>query len=182
MKGEIVMPIATQNRTPDTDIIEMSGKWVYTNPPEKKRLDINGTVYRVKEGKYGTKSGLDYIIVENTKTGEVGMIFQGTQGQKDGGRDIITDATLPGNIPDAQLLAADEAYKEMSKKYDIKYVGGNSLGGGLSNYVASNNDVKSVTYNPAILPDGEYAQKNPDITNYMSEYDPLTIRGCGSAG
>ncbi|KMT57901.1 hypothetical protein X560_2599 [Listeria fleischmannii 1991] len=44
-----------------------------------------------------------------------------------------------------------------------------------------NNDVKSVTYNPAMLPDGEYTQKNPDITNYMSEYDPLTL-GERSAG
>ncbi|EUJ59878.1 hypothetical protein MCOL2_05443, partial [Listeria fleischmannii FSL S10-1203] len=164
-------------KTSDLDIIELSGKTVYDEPKRGTSIHVNGdtNVYKVKEGVYNTKSGLDYIIVENKETGEVGMIFQGTQGQKDGGRDIITDATLPGNIPDAQLLAADEAYKEMSKKYDIKYVGGNSLGGGLSNYVASNNDVKSVTYNPAILPDGEYAQKNPDITNYMSEYDPLTL-------
>lgn len=177
------MPTAEKLKTSDLDIIEMSGRAVYEEPKQNELIDINGQVkaYRIKEGVYNTKSGLDYMIVENTKTGEVGMVFQGTQGQKDGGRDIITDATLPGNIPDAQLLAADEAYREMSKKYDIKYVGGNSLGGGLSNYVASNNDVKSVTYNPAILPDGEYAQKNPDITNYMSEYDPLTL-GERSAG
>lgn len=177
------MPTAEKLKTSDLDIIELSGKIVYEEPQPGDYINLNGikNSYEVKEGKYGTKSGLDYMIVENTKTGEVGMVFQGTQGQKDGGRDIITDATLPGNIPDAQLLAADEAYKEMSEKYDIKYVGGNSLGGGLSNYVASNNDVKSVTYNPAILPDGEYAQKNPDITNYMSEYDPLTL-GERSAG
>ncbi|EUJ43634.1 SA1320 family protein [Listeria fleischmannii] len=177
------MPTAEKLKTSDLDIIELSGRAVYEAPNERQYIDINGEkrAYLVKEGVYNTKSGLDYMIVENTKTGEVGMIFQGTQGQKDRGRDIITDATLPGNIPDAQLLAADEAYKEMSEKYDIKYVGGNSLGGGLGNYVASNNDVKSVTYNPAILPDGEYAQKNPDITNYMSEYDPLTL-GERSAG
>ncbi|STY35237.1 Uncharacterised protein [Listeria fleischmannii subsp. coloradonensis] len=175
------MVIAEEKKTSDLDIIEMSGKHVYSDPKLNTRLDVNGSVYVVKEGKYGTKSGLDYMIVENTKTGEVGMIFQGTQGQKDGGRDIITDATLPGNIPDAQLEAANDAYRAMSKKYHIDYVGGNSLGGGLSNYVASNNDVKSVTYNPAILPDGKYSQQNPDITNYMSEYDPLTL-GERSAG
>ncbi|MGJ8731141.1 SA1320 family protein [Listeria aquatica] len=175
------MSIDTKRRTSDLDIIEMSGKWVYTDPPEKRKLDINGTVYKVKEGKYNTKSGLDYMVVENTKTHEVGMIFQGTQGQKNGGKDIVTDATLPGNIPDEQLKAADKAYKKMSKRYKISYVGGNSLGGGLGNYVASNNDVPSVTYNPAILPDCEYSNKNPDITNYMSEYDPLTL-GERSAG
>ncbi|MEN2667302.1 hypothetical protein AAHO55_10770 [Listeria aquatica] len=79
------------------------------------------------------------------------------------------------------MKAADKAYKKMSKRYKISYVGGNSLGGGLGNYVASNNDVPSVTYNPAILPDCEYSNKNPDITNYMSEYDPLTL-GERSAG
>ncbi|KMT57900.1 hypothetical protein X560_2598 [Listeria fleischmannii 1991] len=133
------MPTAEKLKTSDLDIIELSGKIVYEEPQPGDYITLNGikNSYEVKEGKYGTKSGLDYMIVENTKTGEVGMVFQGTQGQKDGGRDIITDATLPGNIPDAQLLAADEAYKEMSEKYDIKYVGGNSLGGGLGNYVAS---------------------------------------------
>ncbi|WP_179946384.1 SA1320 family protein, partial [Listeria sp. ILCC796] len=177
------MLTAEKLKTSDLDIIELSGRVVYEEPHERQYIDINGEkrAYLVKEGVYNTKSGLDYMIVENTKTGEVGMIFQGTQGQKDGGRDIITDATLPGNIPDDQLKAADKAYKKMSKKYDIKYVGGNSLGGGLGNYVASNNEVKSVTYNPAILPDGKYSQKNPDITNYMSEYDPLTL-GERSAG
>ncbi|WP_246215558.1 SA1320 family protein [Listeria valentina] len=170
-------------KTSDLDIIELSGKTVYDEPKRGTSVHVNGdtNVYKVREGVYNTKSGLDYMIVENKKTGEVGMIFQGTQGQKNGGKDIITDATLPGNIPDEQLKAADKAYKKMSKRYKISYVGGNSLGGGLGNYVASNNDVKSVTYNPAILPDGKYSQKNPDITNYMSEYDPLTL-GEKSAG
>lgn len=175
------MTTKIRKKTSDLDIIEMSGKIVYEEPNVDDLLNVNGNSYAVVEGKYGTKSGLDYMIVQNTKTGEVGMIFQGTQGQKDGGRDIITDATLPGNIPDEQLQAADKAYREMSKRYNISYVGGNSLGGGLGNYVASNNDVPSVTYNPAILPDCEYSNKNPDITNYMSEYDPLTL-GERSAG
>lgn len=52
---------------------------------------------------------------------------------------------------------------------------GNSLGGGLANYVASQNEVRSVTYNPAILPEGSYDLNNSRITNYMSEYDPLTL-------
>lgn len=177
------MPTAEKIKTSDLDIIELSGKVVYSEPQQGDRLNVNGIrdAYEVKKGVYNTKSGLDYMIVENTKTHEIGMIFQGTQGQKNGGKDIITDATLPGNIPDEQLKAADKAYREMSKRYKISYVGGNSLGGGLGNYVASNNDVPSVTYNPAILPDCEYSNKNPDITNYMSEYDPLTL-GERSAG
>nr|WP_228467320.1 hypothetical protein [Listeria seeligeri] len=165
-------------RTPDTDLIELSGKWVYKHPLKDRSLYINGTLYKVKEGEYNTASGLDYMVVENTQTGELSMVFEGTQG----GKDIVTDGTIPGSIPNTQLKAANEAYKKENKKYGIKNVSGNSLGGGLANYVACNNeDVRSVTYNPAILPEGDYDKNNPRITNYVSEYDSLTLgeRGMG---
>lgn len=58
------------------------------------------------------------------------MVFEGTQ-------DFLTDGTLPDSIPNTQLREADEAYKKESQKYVIKNVSRNSLGGGLSNYVAS---------------------------------------------
>ncbi|MBF2677374.1 SA1320 family protein [Listeria welshimeri] len=165
-------------KTPDTDLIELSGKWVYKHPKKGHRLDVNNTVYIVKEGEYDKSSGLDYMIVENTTTGEISMVFEGTQGTQD----FLTDGTLPGSIPNTQLREANAAYKNQSQKYAIKNVSGNSLGGGLSNYVASKNDgIRSVTYNPAILPEGKYDKDNPRITNYLSEYDPLTLgeRGAG---
>ncbi|EAC8434179.1 hypothetical protein IT97_10650 [Listeria monocytogenes] len=162
-------------KTPDTDLIELSGKWVYKHPKKGHRLDVNNTVYIVLEGEYDKPSGLDYMVVENLTTGEISMIFEGTQ-------DFLTDGTLPGAIPNTQLREADASYKKESQKYNIKNVAGNSLGGGLSNYVASKNDgIRSVTYNPAILPKGTYDKDNPRITNYLSEYDPLTLgeRGMG---
>ncbi|EHQ6863598.1 TPA: SA1320 family protein [Listeria monocytogenes] len=165
-------------KTPDTDLIELSGKWVYKHPKKGHRLDVNNTVYIVLEGEYDKPSGLDYMVVENLTTGEISMIFEGTQGTQD----FLTDGTLPGAIPNTQLREADASYKKESQKYDIKNVAGNSLGGGLSNYVASKNDgIRSVTYNPAILPKGTYDKDNPRITNYLSEYDPLTLgeRGMG---
>nr|WP_239457705.1 hypothetical protein [Listeria seeligeri] len=165
-------------KTPDTDLIELSGKWVYKRPKKLSSIKVNGTRYKVKEGEYNTASGLDYMVMENTQTGELSMVFEDTQG----GKDIVTDGTLPGSVPNTQLKAANEAYEKESKKYDIKNVSGNSLGGGLANYVASNNeDVRSVTYNPAILPEGDYDKNNPRITNYLSEYDPLNLgeRGMG---
>ncbi|MBC1752727.1 hypothetical protein HB993_14520, partial [Listeria seeligeri] len=103
---------------------------VYKHPKKGHRLDVNNTVYIVKEGEYDKSSGLDYMIVENTTTGEISMVFEGTQ-------DFLTDGTLPGSIPNTQLREADEAYKKESQKYAIKNVSRNSLGGGLSNYVAS---------------------------------------------
>ncbi|MBF2490425.1 SA1320 family protein [Listeria marthii] len=165
-------------RTPDTDLIELSGKWVYQHPKRGVELKVNGNIYNVKVGEYNKASGLDYMIVENTATGEISMVFEGTQGTQD----FLTDGTLPGSIPNTQLREADAAYKKESQKYDIKNVAGNSLGGGLSNYVASKNGgIRSVTYNPAILPKGTYDKDNPRITNYLSEYDPLTLgeRGVG---
>ncbi|ECZ7678584.1 hypothetical protein F8567_01390 [Listeria monocytogenes] len=170
--------MATKLETPDTDLIELSGKWVYEHPIVDQKLRVNGTIYQVKAGEYNKASGLDYMIVENLATGEISMIFEGTQGTQD----FLTDGTLPGSIPNTQLREADAAYKKESQKYNIKNVAGNSLGGGLSNYVASKNDgIRSVTYNPAILPKGTYDKNNPRITNYLSEYDPLTLgeRGMG---
>ncbi|MBF2513955.1 hypothetical protein IA833_06000 [Listeria marthii] len=170
--------MTTKLKTPDTDLIELSGKWVYQHPKEGTELKVNGNIYIVKRGEYNKASGLDYMVVENAVSGEISMIFEGTQGTQD----FLTDGTLPGSIPNTQLREADAAYKKESQKYDIKNVAGNSLGGGLSNYVASKNDgIRSVTYNPAILPKGTYDKDNPRITNYLSEYDPLTLgeRGVG---
>ncbi|EAF2178735.1 hypothetical protein CLR85_01435 [Listeria monocytogenes] len=165
-------------KTSDADLIELSGKWVYKHPGELSNINVNGTKYEVRAGEYNKASGLDYMIVENLSTGEISMIFEGTQGTQD----FLTDGTLPGSIPNTQLREADAAYKKETQKYNIKNVAGNSLGGGLSNYVASKNDsLRSVTYNPAILPKGTYDKNNPRITNYISEYDPLTLgeRGMG---
>nr|WP_241433491.1 hypothetical protein [Listeria floridensis] len=106
--------------TTDSDLIELSGKEVYTHPLKDEKLDVNGHEYRVVEQSYDTSSGLDYMVVKNVETGEISMIFEGTQGIKD----VVTDGTLPGTVPDAQLRAADEAYKRLSGKYAISYVGG----------------------------------------------------------
>lgn len=170
--------MTTKLKTSDTDLIELSGKWVYQHPKEGTELKVNGKIYIVKEGEYNKASGLDYMVVENVASGEISMVFEGTQGTQD----FLTAGTLPGSIPNTQLREADAAYKKESQKYNIKNVAGNSLGGGLSNYVASKNDgIRSVTYNPAILPKGTYDKNNPRITNYLSEYDPLTLgeRGMG---
>ncbi|MCD2253855.1 SA1320 family protein [Listeria marthii] len=170
--------MTTKLKTSDTDLIELSGKWVYQHPQSGTTLEVNNTTYIVVVGEYNKASGLDYMVVKNTVTGEISMVFEGTQGTQD----FLTDGTLPGSIPNTQLREADAAYKRESQIYDIKNVAGNSLGGGLSNYVASKNDgIRSVTYNPAILPKGTYDKDNPRITNYLSEYDPLTLgeRGVG---
>nr|WP_246456496.1 hypothetical protein [Listeria immobilis] len=66
-------------KTPDTDLIELSGKWVYTHPKKRNSIKVNGTIYKVKEGEYNTASGLDYMVVENTQTSDLSMVFEGAQ-------------------------------------------------------------------------------------------------------
>lgn len=87
---------------------------------------------------------------------------------------------LTNGTPD-QYKAAREYYKEIKKKYGhIEYVAGNSLGGGLANYVAITENVHSVTLDPALVPDHvlkEYGNSKTydHITNYCGKFDPLTL-------
>lgn len=74
--------MVTKLKTPDMDLIELSGKWVYKRPKRGTPLDVNNTTYQVKEGEYNTASGLDYMVVENTQTSEFSMVFECTQGRK----------------------------------------------------------------------------------------------------
>ncbi|MCY8347777.1 alpha/beta hydrolase [Bacillus haynesii] len=95
-------------------------------------------------------------------------------------QDILTDAQMAGSITPKQVEAARDYYDQMKAKYGDKLnsVCGNSLGGGLANAVAVEHpDVKAVTINPSILPEGEVDrdQDYPNITNYFSKYDPLTL-------
>nr|WP_258318618.1 hypothetical protein [Listeria monocytogenes] len=87
--------MTTNLKTSDTDLIELSGKWVYTHPQKNRKLYVNETVYKVIEGEYNKSSGLDYMVVKNLTTGEISMVFEGTQGTQD----FLTDGTLPGSIP-----------------------------------------------------------------------------------
>ncbi|EAF5658077.1 hypothetical protein AB346_13010 [Listeria innocua] len=116
--------MTSQLNTSDIDLIELSGKWVYRHPDKGERLKVNGNNYVVKAGEYNKSSGLDYMIVENATTGEISMVFEGTQGTQD----FLTDGTLPGSIPNTQLREADAAYKKEVKNII------------LNNYVASNKD------------------------------------------
>lgn len=38
--------MATKLETPDTDLIELSGKWVYEHPIVDQKLRVNGTIYQ----------------------------------------------------------------------------------------------------------------------------------------
>ncbi|MEK5502382.1 SA1320 family protein [Bacillus sp. FSL M8-0168] len=130
---------------------------------------------------YEDPTGLDVITVKNVETGKYTVVYQGTNaGKENGMQDILTDAQMAGPLTPEQVKAARKYYDQMKAKYGDKLtsVCGNSLGGGLANAVAVEHpDVKAVTINPSILPEGEVDrdQDYPNITNYFSKYDPLTL-------
>lgn len=130
---------------------------------------------------YEDPTGLDVITVKNVETGKYTVVYQGTNaGKENGMQDILTDAQMAGPLTPEQVKATRKYYDQMKAKYGDKLtsVCGNSLGGGLANAVAVEHpDVKAVTINPSILPEGEVDrdQDYPNITNYFSKYDPLTL-------
>ncbi|MBC2676337.1 hypothetical protein HCA00_15110 [Listeria booriae] len=183
-------------KTPDRDLIELGGSTVYENKGVGAVITINNAKYKIINTKYKADAGLDAMTVANIDTGEISIVYQGTQGVDD----MLTDASLPGNNIDAQLKAANDYYNEMNDYYKktpivltnskgekVKFpqagvinVAGNSLGGGLANHVAiQNQGVYSVAFDPAILPYAPDSGKAKYITSYMSQYDPLTLGELG---
>lgn len=101
------------------------------------------------------------------------MAFNGTNGLEH--EDVMTDAQLAGSgVPDLHVKAL-QVYDEVNREHPISAVCGNSLGGSLSNFVSVNRGVRSVTINPAVLPnDPETLSKDSSkITNYIGYGDPL---------
>ncbi|MBT2215571.1 hypothetical protein KK120_07015 [Virgibacillus dakarensis] len=164
------------DKTQDTDLVELAGYHAYKKYKKPEVIAVNGKDFRVKNSKYDTDSGLDALTVQNLETGELTIVFVGSQ-QLD--KDWIgTNTKLLRDIPPAQLEDAKAYFKEVNEKIGpVTSITGNSLGGALTNAVAIDHpNVKAVTLNPAILPEG---MPDPDndyshITNYFSKYDPLT--------
>ncbi|MED4202750.1 SA1320 family protein [Neobacillus mesonae] len=158
----------------DNDLVELAGYHAYISHRTNDRLKVNGNDYLVVNTRYDHPSGLDAMTVVNDQTGELTIVFAGTADKKD----VFTDAQLLSKIIPAQIQAANDYYGEMAAKYGkITNVCGNSLGGATTNAVGvAHPEVKAVTLNPALLPEGivDPNQSYSNITNYFSIYDVLT--------
>jgi len=178
------MSILKQNdNTSDRDLIKLCGFNVYQHPEDRALLKINRKLYHVRYTYFNrASSGLDAMVVENKATGEISLIYEGTQKEKRN-QDVLTDGDLVlSDATPRQFKDADQFFRKMKKKYGrIDHVAGNSLGGALANYVAVKEGVHSVTLDPAILPpevtDDMKGKKTKKlrITNYCGSYDPLTL-------
>lgn len=148
------MSFYNDDRICDKDLVELSGYHVYKNPNEQDILTVNNHDFEVMNKTRVNHSGLDAITVERVIDKEkiYSVIFQGTNHEQP--QDLLTDAKLLGDRVPQQLQDAKDYFGKMKKKYGkISFVAGNSLGGALANVVAlENDDVRSVTLYPAILP------------------------------
>lgn len=165
--------------TDDKDLVELAGYHAYLNYKVNNKVNVNGNNYLVIDKVDNPVTGLNALTVVNMENKEISVVYVGTDpGQK---QDILTDIQLMSDLTTAQIADARNYFNEMDKKYQsaggIKSISGNSLGGALVGSVATQHpDVKAVTLNPALLPDGmmDPAKKYDNITNYFSSYDALT--------
>lgn len=161
----------------DIDLLEIAGLISYGKYSKWDNIYVNGTKYTVVDVNYNKDgNGLQAITLMNTVTNEYVIAYQGTDFQDF--NDVSTDSSLLGENIHPQFNDALNYYNEMNTRFNggVNYVCGNSLGGSLSNYVAVENpEVKSVTYNPAILPSGINYGDVKNICNYFGQYDPLTL-------
>ena len=155
----------------DQDLVYLAGNSVYF-PDKKSVKTTNNIKYEVFEY---YEENPQCAVFKNKETGEFVLSFQGTNINEM--EDLAADLQLGGEgVPNLHKRAL-EIYKRVNQKYPISAVCGNSLGGSLANYVSVNTGVRSVTINPAVLPnDQETLNKNNDnIRNYIATGDPLDI-------
>ena len=178
------------------DLVSMSTNFVYNMPLPGETVTIpNGSNVTDVKSEYivlDTYSGdPQAILVASTQPPyESAIIFEGTSS----GDDWITDSQLVGDgIPkqftDSVIIFDGFQRKIASGAYNgygftinpVSYVAGNSLGGGLANYVATQrNNLTSVTINPAVIPDDTQIISNSEYKNYISKNEPLNRAQEGS--
>lgn len=175
--------LSDSGKTNDSDLVELAGYHAYVVKNLDRKIKVNGKDFEVLNVLNDPDTGLDAMTVQNKGTGEVSVVYVGTD--TNSAEDIITDLHLVNSTPPLQLEEGLNYFNDMEKEYgEIRSIAGNSLGGATANYVGVNRpDVKTVTLNTALLPSGVV---NPNasydnITNYMSQYDVLT-RGLKAMG
>ena len=171
------------------DLVYMSTNIAYNMPnpgetfciPEANKACDISKQYMVLDVKTSEPQAM--LVCSMNPPYETAVIFEGSV-QAD---DWYNDSQLASGAEPAQFNKAVRVFDEFQKKIssgqfsgygipinNISYVAGNSLGGGLANYVATQrNNLSSVTINPSVIPEGTGIISNSQYTNYISDNDPL---------
>ncbi len=157
----------------DQDLVYLAGNSVYQSDflPDDYIHNINGKEYRLVEKKQNVNP--QYAVYQNVDTGEYILALNGTNVKEL--EDVLTDLQLADEgVPELHQKALD-LFNRLNAKYNFSAVCGNSLGGSLANFISVNTGVRSVTINPAVLPNDPQTLAKPanNITNYIATGDPL---------
>ncbi|WP_079708944.1 hypothetical protein [Paraliobacillus ryukyuensis] len=157
-----------------SDLVELAGHHAYLGHEVTDILKVNETRFEVIDTNDNISNGLDALTVQNLDNKEYTVVYVGTD--KDQPEDILTDAQLLSDMAVPQLEDAKDYFRDMDKDYGVDNVTGKSLGGGLGNAVAVENpQVRSVTYNPALLPATADYEPNKDYDNITNDIDSSSL-------
>ncbi|WP_339146708.1 MULTISPECIES: hypothetical protein [unclassified Sutcliffiella] len=81
-----------KNIAHDKDLVELAGYHAYRGFGLDENIKVNGNQYKVVDTLYNQDSGLDALTVENFETGEIIIVYVGTDASQF--NDIKTDAQL----------------------------------------------------------------------------------------
>ncbi|MFV0499402.1 MAG: hypothetical protein ACK5NF_05165 [Bacilli bacterium] len=151
----------------DKDMIELSTLQAYANHQVDTYFTVNNNEFYVCEvynESNGMKKGTDAMLVKN-EYDDYALIFVGSKAKNDLWNDwIVNNGLNLFKISPPQYDEGLKLYNDLSNIYNIKQVGGVSLGGGVSTYVGiRNNEVKVTSVNPA-----------PQTFKIEKEYDNIT--------
>ncbi|WP_353949110.1 hypothetical protein ABNN70_06080 [Sporolactobacillus sp. Y61] len=81
--------------TSDQDLVQLSGYIVYRHRDDLSRVTFNGNRYKILNAEYDdpARHGLDAITVKDLQTGDVSIIYEGTQSEQSD-LDLKTDIDL----------------------------------------------------------------------------------------
>jgi len=124
--------------THDKDLVQLAGYHEYKRYENPKKIEVDGKKFKVIDTIYGTDSGLDALTVQNVKSGELTIVYVGSQQIKEDW--LGTNAKLLSDTPPAQIEAAQKYFDDVTKEFgEVSSVTGNSLAGASANSVAVEN-------------------------------------------
>lgn len=153
----------------------------FYDPFDAKDVEIDGETYSPIKWK-SSPTGFFSVAYENENTGEIIIVYRGT----DGGNDVISDVGLPlvGSIQYTQALSF--ATEVISENRDAEVVfSGHSLGGSLAQYAAVSTARPSYTFNSApvqksILDKFSDVEIEEDHINFRITRDVVSALALGS--
>lgn len=181
--------------TSDEGKLHLAGKDIYQY--ENNRRISQGDLEDIYEAKIidhysDPASGFSGYALKDNKTGEIVIVYVGTQPKQEGKGDIKTDVAIGlHNLAGINFLSvkqidqADAFYQQVKQKANGAKISltGHSLGGGEANSVAMRNQedhLDVLTLNPAPLLNSDvvkygYGFDNKNIRNVINDCDPLHI-------